>query len=75
MIKKMKNPKIYIGLTSKKIVTQTADMFRQKDSGLLCLNLNSGDKFFQGRWREYWDLGDTEEQANILSFWREDDPT
>ena len=46
---------------------------RKKDSGLLCLNLNSGDKFFQGRWREYWVLGDNqEERSQLTSFWRED---
>ena len=73
LIKNLANPKIYIGLTTKRIATGTADIFRAKDSGLLCLNLNSGDKFFQGRWREYWVLGDNqEERSQLTSFWRED---
>ena len=73
MIKESINPKIYIGLTTKRIATGTGDIFRSKDSGLLCLNLNSGDKFFQGRWREYWDLGENrEERSHLTSFWRDD---
>lgn len=72
MIKNSVNPKIYIGLTTKRIATGTQDIFRSKDSGLLCLNLNSGDKFFQGRWREYWDLGDNAERSQLTSFWRDE---
>lgn len=60
-------------MTTKRIATGTGDIFRSKDSGLLCLNLNSGDKFFMGRWREYWDLGENRDQRSAAaSFWRED---
>lgn len=72
MVKDAVNPKIYIGLTTKRIATNTPDIFRQKDSGLLCLNLNSGDKFFQGRWREYWDLGDNDDRGHSTSYWRDE---
>jgi len=49
--KKAINPKIYIGLCSKNIIANARDIFRQRDSGMLCLNLNTGDKFFQRKWR------------------------